>query len=40
MAVREKATSGSWQIVGGVEAGVDIVILIERGWVDSSVKFS
>lgn len=39
-AVRESATSGTWQTVGGAEAEVDIVILIERGWVNSSVKFS
>lgn len=35
-AVRERATSGSQQIMGEVEAGVDM-LLIERGWVDSSV---
>lgn len=40
MAVKERATSGSWQIAGGAETEVDIVILIKRGWVDSSVKFS
>lgn len=38
-ALRERATSGSWQIVGGEEAGADIVILIERGWGDGSVQF-
>lgn len=38
-ALREKATSGSWQTMGGAEAGADIVILIERGWGDSSVQF-
>lgn len=33
-AIRDRAMTGSWQIVGGAEAGVDIVILIERlgGW--------
>lgn len=39
MALRERATSGSWQIVGGAEAGADIVILIERGWGDGSGQF-
>jgi len=29
-AVRETATNGSWKIVGGVEAGVNIVILSGR----------
>lgn len=38
-ALRERATRGSWQIVGGAEAGADTVILIERGWGDSSVQF-
>lgn len=39
MALRKRATSGSWQIVGGAEAGADTVTLIERDWGDSSVQF-